>query len=212
MSKPLQVVPYLNQLSKGERLLWYKRMVKDMSLRRSIQPDVLAGSSIDCLKRLTNPLHPELTGQDWLDLLACETKQGKQQSSHQRWQPRTDHRGNSFPDGAQMKVFTHVLSFAAHNDEPLPENLGKGSSIDHRCGQQGCSRVEHLALAHEHRDNVARIGCLGVTLIVANDVIIWMFPCPHGTGVGAARLLTGCLKVRLLQLPTEAVNVLKTSQ
>lgn len=63
--------------------------------------------------------------------------------------------------------------------EPLPLDVGSGSSVSHLCDNPKCANPAHLEVALAHRDNMARQRCSGVTLVVVSGVIIEVDHCPH---------------------------------
>eukprot|EP00048_Salpingoeca_helianthica_P015708 m.228178 g.228178 ORF g.228178 m.228178 type:complete len:207 (-) comp17417_c0_seq1:144-764(-) len=193
-----RTILFLNALSFQQKLELFQKMVRDVTIRDHVAPGVLRGIRPEALGLLINPHFPALDGQFWLRFVTCSTPHGLLQHEHRIYQFR-------FPAGHQQrKIFTHVVAFAAHNEGPLPR-LGRGASIDHLCGQMGCSRATHLALAPAHRDNVARIGCAGVTLVVMQNAIIRMVPCPHAPAQEDADLAVqhGCAKVFVVEIRIE---------
>lgn len=187
-------ISYINELSVEQKDELFRRMEHNYAIRPCVAPAVLRGIDAEGLASLENPSVPAMAGPFWISFVRCRTPNGRVFSAHQVYQYR-------YPAGSvQRKVFTHVLAYASTHEEPLPV-LGRGASIDHLCGQKACSNPSHLTLAVAHRDNVARIGCLGVTLIVAGQSIVHMVPCPHASGDGLTALRSGCAKVHVIRLP-----------
>ena len=114
----------------------------------------------------------------------------------------------SAPSNGTVKIPCHHLAFRAYYpDIPLPTTLGSGSSISHLCDTPGCARGAHLELANQHRDNLARQRCTGVTLVAVGDMIVQEVPCSHGSGNTTAELIkTSCRKIKMVWLSDAAVN------
>jgi len=192
---PPAITQWLNDFDQDSKKRLYLQMQKGLCICDVLTPGVLHGDvDADGLHALVNAVQPDMTGIKILRLLTCHTPRGQVHQQHVIYQFRFG------PDTKQRKTFTHVIAYAAHTDRALP-TLGKGQSIDHLCGQKACSNPSHLSLAIRHADNVARIGCLGTTLIVRNTTIIHMRPCVHATDEEDVASLPGCKKVHVIRLP-----------
>ncbi len=194
-----ETIGFLNGLSPELKIALYAKMNREEHIRAFLPPTSLRGITYEDLRKLDNPAAPNFDGKFWEQFLTCQTPRGIRHSEHHRFQFR-------FPQASgghlQRKIFTHVIAYASvHNSAPLPATLGRGTSVDHLCGQKACSRPEHITFANRHRDNVARIGCSGVTLVVMNNTILRMVPCPHANeGEGVEPLTSGCAKIHVIVL------------
>lgn len=204
------IIAYLNNLTLQEREKWYAQMCTNFSAALVIQRGSLKNIDETQLRELSNPHYRNINGSLLAEWLACLTRNGEEQLSHLQWQTRLNF--DRMPFGSQKKVLAHVLAYAAHNAGPLPE-LGNGSSIDHLCGQKGCFRPSHLDLAQEHRTNVARIGCLGLILVVIGKVIVSMRPCIHAipNDDHTAYVLSSCVKIQCITLSDDEILAIKNA-
>lgn len=204
---------------------------------REVRSDALSGMSLGQLCLLKDKSGSGRTGAFWATWIQCFTFRGIALfgDGHYRWQPRipsgkaagpksgsvarllmTELSSSSWQrliglgsEHKQLKVFTHHVAYLAHVGI-LPADLGKGSSIDHLCGQRGCHNPKHLDLAVEHRTNVARINCEGIILLVLQDTyIIQEFPCSHAkSGLDHDKaILDSCRKLRVLRLDDKTVDI-----
>lgn len=130
----------------------------------------------------------------------------KSHLSTQRWEALK----SLATSNGQVKIPCHHLAFRV--SEPrvsIPANMGHGSSMSHLCDQRGCIRGEHLQLTNHHVENLERQRCIGVTLIVALDMIIHEIPCSHGIGNNIAdKVSTSCRKLRMVWLPIASIDAL----
>jgi hypothetical protein len=191
------------------------------------------------LLTLKNAVNSERTGEWYKDRLTCRVIEGvnPQVNGHLRWQFRVREslqnrntvmkqiNSNLSPAGSEafrtiprwytfMKVQTHHIGYLAKDDRSLglTTAIGRGSSIDHLCGNKGCHRPEHLAFAESHLTNMNRINCAGVCLYVQDNEIVDERPCPHAEAIshGGNRdelILNSCTKITVFRVEdhTEAV-------
>ena len=204
-----------------------------------VQPGTVSGVTLEELGLLQDARGAGRDGQFWLNRLRCHSFTGltADRLGHLRWQPRlvgcrvdlasseasvgsmllgglsNESRKNASMLPDQLKIFTHHIAYLAHHGD-LPGNLGKGSSIDHVCGQKACHRPEHLGVAVRHRDNTARINCDGVNLLVAaRALIVQEFPCQHGNGDNMdERILNSCCKIRVLHMDAFAFQLVSQAE
>lgn len=92
--------------------------------------------------------------------------------------------------GSELKCHTYHLAYKWKNpDVNIPDDLGKGPSIDHLCGRAFCHRPSHLQLVSEHKKNTDRIGCFGNMYIVDEDGYVGQhYKCDH---------VPTCMKIRI---------------
>lgn len=169
--------------------------------RYSLVPEgSLKGIDPTKITQLQNNRNPERSGEWWKSRISCQrlVHIKAEANGHQRWQPR-------LTKTLQLKLWTHHVAYATTTENALPNNLGKGASIDHLCGAKGCCNPAHLSLASNHKTNCSRIGCLGVTLLTYKERIIAEYPCPHSTGDTIdEQLNTSCMKLNVLDIPIAA--------
>lgn len=194
------VAAFINGLDRERRRTLYQRMTREFrggQLLR-ISPTSLTGTDAAALRSFTS-FHVTRTGKWWADRITCYTFGERPCVAHLRWQPRVA--------GVQIKLFTHIVGWASATCALLPSNLGGGTSIDHLCGSKGCHKPEHLQLATRHADNIARIGCQGVLLLVRNNHIVQELPCSHApAGTHEERVLLGCQRVRVVTISDDAMD------
>ncbi|KAK9427107.1 hypothetical protein V1505DRAFT_381315 [Lipomyces doorenjongii] len=196
---------YLNTLNLQQRNILYSRMTRTAGtgLIAQIPPGSLRGCTEAELSSYTNPL-ADRDGLWWINRLKCQTFAGIKPATngHIRWQPRLE-------TGIQLKLWTHHVAYSTTANDPLPTNLGHGSSIDHLCGGKACHNPQHLALATAHKSNCNRIGCTGIILLVYQTKIVAEFPCTHSAqGTLSHQLSTSCIKCTVYQLNEENVRLL----
>lgn len=234
----MSTISFLNSLSSEERLALYEVMCANFGDEnhevREVRPGALSGMSLEQLKLLQDGRGTGRDGAFWAGFIQCRTFRGVAPSNcgHHRWQIRIPKAGGKLRKGSvggllvsglgaksrnrlfalgqdhmQLRVFTHHVGYLSSGGE-LPTDLGNGSSIDHLCGQGGCHNPAHLALATVHSQNVARINCDGITLVVVNQLIVQEQACAHAAA-GAfpnSTVLDSCRKVKILCLDEIAVE------
>jgi hypothetical protein len=105
---------------------------------------------------------------------------------------------------ARIAFFLHHLAYAASDaseGNPIPTNVGAGSSVSHLCDNPKCCNSKHLVIASQHRQNTARINCRGVILLVKDGVIMRQIDCPHCVrDVEGTVMEPNCCKIHVEQL------------
>lgn len=193
---------YLNSITPRRRRALYTKMTKTKSV--VISTNALIGAEASELVTLRNPKAPNRDGSWWKNRISCYTIPNIKPcvNGHQRWQPRLSSK-------LQLKLWTHHVAFATTSPEKLPENLGRGSSIDHLCGGKACCNPAHLTVALEHKSNCARIGCQGITLLAYNQNIVAEYPCPHSEeGSLEYKIKTSCLKITVLTISQQTKDTI----
>jgi hypothetical protein len=82
----------------------------------------------------------------------------------------------------QLKIGFKLLAYRIkYPMERIPINveLGAGSGVSHLCDITMCINPDHMDVLLTHQQNMDRQRCLGVTLVVYNDVIVAETPCIH---------------------------------
>ena len=110
---------------------------------------------------------------------------------------------------------TRVQTFMAHHigwavrkeGGPLLDTAGRGGSVSHRCDAGECITPTHLVFTAQHRDNLARQRCPGLTLIVFNKVIIQESPCIHDSNPADVERMDTCRHITVIELTTQALAV-----
>lgn len=193
---------YLNALTPKRRHTMYINMTSHKLV--TIGSSTVTGYNPEVLQDLQNFCSPERNGKWWKNRVSCHTLPHIKPSlnGHQRWQPRIS-------KNTQIKVWTHHVAYMTTTPDPLPSNLGKGSSIDHLCGGKACCNPAHLVLATHHKSNCDRIGCRGVTLLVYKNLIVAEYPCPHASpGTLRHQLETSCFKLNVFKVSQETKTCL----
>ena len=84
------------------------------------------------------------------------------------------------PSTRTQSFMAHHIGWAVRKDGgPLQDTAGRGGSFSHLCDAGECIEPTHLVFTAQHRDNMARQRCPGLTLVLHNRVIIQESPCIH---------------------------------
>jgi hypothetical protein len=142
------------------------------------------------------------SGLYWSDFIQCHCLLGTQKNEDGLYAPATEERyqTKTQPDFlttnqwfsdlwikkktsiGQLKIQFKLLAYRIkYPMERVVSNieLGAGHGVSHLCDVAMCVNPDHMDVSLVHQLNMDRQRCLGVTLLVYNDVIVGEKPCIH---------------------------------
>jgi hypothetical protein len=158
----------------------------------------LVGCSINQLKKFKCGLDNDNKkdgGRYWYNWVLCRerTNSFKKCSVSEKpellttlqWKSWKDNNIRTKRDGKVLISRHHLAIRLQYPNVVLPKKLGgKNGGVSHLCDNTKCFRKNHVDYNINQQFNIDRKSCMGMELLISNNIIVQAKPCQHTTNGG----------------------------